>query len=242
MSKIKLLTAIILAFSFFGFSANAFADSVFELDLSAYQGRDISQVLNEALRDNKSVIISKGNYNIATPILMNADNILDLNGSTLSHQVGAEWAILKKNNGFNKVSTKGYEGFGFTLKNGIINLNRRAGLAIGHAPYALIDGITFKNINGDGTHAIEVSGSKNVVISNNIFENQIVKEETAKKLFKEIIQIEYSAPIAFPYFGEYDDTPSVNTTIENNTFRSFDIAIGNHYSIAGKNPKHSYSK
>lgn len=233
MNKIKFLTAIILAFSFFGINTNAFADSVFELDLSAYQGRDISQVLNEALRDNKSVRISKGSYNIATSILMNADNILDLNGSTLSHQVGAEWAILK-NNGFNKVSAKGYEGFGFTLKNGIINLNSRAGLAIGHAPYALIDGITFQNINGDGTHAIEISGSKNVVISNNIFENQIVKEENAKKQFKEIIQVEYSAPVAFPYFGEYDNTPSVNTIIENNTFRSFDIAIGNHYSIAGK--------
>lgn len=221
--------------------SSAFAAENFTLDLSAYYGQDISQVLNEALRDNKNVTLTKGEYLVSTSILMNANNTLDLGGSKIIHEAHKEWAILK-NNGFNKVSTKGYEGFGFTLKNGIINLNRRAGLAIGHAPYALIDGITFKNINGDGTHAIEVSGSKNVVISNNIFENQIVKEETAKKIFKEIIQIEYSAPIAFPYFGEYDNTPSVNTTIENNTFRSFDIAIGNHYSIAGKNPKHSYSK
>ena len=213
--------------------SSAFAAENFTLDLSAYYGQDISQVLNEALRDNKNVTLTKGEYLVSTSILMNANNTLDLGGSKIIHEAHKDWAILK-NNGFNKVSTKGYEGFGFTLKNGIINLNSRAGLAIGHAPYALIDGITFQNINGDVTHAIEISGSKNVVISNNIFENQIVKEENAKKQFKEVIQVEYSASGAFPYFGEYDNTPSVNTIIENNTFRSFDIAIGNHYSIAGK--------
>lgn len=87
-------------------------------------------------------------------------------------------------------------------------------IAIAHADNVLFDNVEITNAN---SHHIELNSSKNVVIRNSKFLGQ-PKELT----FVEAIQLDLSTEGGFGAFGEYDNTPCKNVTIEGNYFGASD--------------------
>ena len=227
--KNKIFLAIFAILVVFSFSKNASATAeAVKVDFSRYEGDDISAVLNTALANDKHIIISKGNYTISDSVRLRDGNILDLGGSTITSTASKPYFL---NNGGLTQDVVGYNGNDFTLKNGTLISNGKTSIiSIGHAPSGLIEDIAILNTNGDWHHAIEISGSKGVVLRNSTFRNQEVKAESVSKM-KELIQIEYSEKGGFGHFGAWDGTPSSNILIENNTFENFHVAIGNHYTM-----------
>lgn len=87
-------------------------------------------------------------------------------------------------------------------------------IAIAHADNVLFDNVEITNAN---SHHIELNSSKNVVIRNSKFLGQ-PKELT----FVEAVQLDLSTEGGFGAFGEYDNTPCKNVTIEGNYFGKTD--------------------
>lgn len=225
---------LILVFGFFLLfpPKKAFAESdYFELDLSHRQNQDVVAEVNQTLRQHKKVKISKGEYLVSNSIRMEKDNELDFNGSKISKIKGTGDPIIINRLSGNENVTE-YNGNGFIVKNAIFDLKDSNAIAMSHAPYAVIENIRMTNINGNWTHAIEVNSSKDVVIRNNVFENQLnTKPTNFDRIWenKEIIQIESSnAKEGYPFGGTWDNTQSKNILVENNIFENYHIAVGDH--------------
>lgn len=108
---------------------------------------------------------------------------------------------------------------------------KNSALLIGHTQNILIDGITFKNMNG-GAHFIELDASKNVTIQNCTFTGY--KDTGA---VKEAINIDTPDSITGGFSGTYssmDKTPNNGIVIQNNVFNKLPVALGTHmYSNGG---------
>lgn len=83
-------------------------------------------------------------------------------------------------------------------------------IAIAHADGVHIEGVEVINAN---SHSIELNSSRHVVIENSKFLGQL-----GSLTFVEAIQLDLSTEGGFGAFGEFDNTPCENVTIQNNVF------------------------
>lgn len=105
------------------------------------------------------------------------------------------------------------------------NFKRNSSILIGHTRNVMIDGITFKNMNGS-SHFIELDASKNVTIQNCTFTKY---QDTGA--VKEAINIDTPDRITGGFSGTYssqDKTANDNILIQNNIFDGLPTAVGTH--------------
>lgn len=105
------------------------------------------------------------------------------------------------------------------------------GVTVGHSKNVLVDGVNFKNMNQG--HFIELDASKNVTIKNCTFTNH----KDSKNNDKEAINIDTPDSKTKGFNVEWsaqDKTPNTEITIQNNTFKNLERAIGTHKYSQGK--------
>lgn len=134
----------------------------------------------------------------------------------------------QKNNSY----SSGYNGEGNITIQNVKFLESRV-ISLHHGYNININNITV--INQPGGHAIEIAGSKNVIIRDSLFEGY-GKDIADNRDYVEIIQIDRSSKDAFPQFGVWDETPVNGVLIENCIFKGSDkkgynrlnVGIGSH--------------
>ena len=122
-------------------------------------------------------------------------------------------------------------------------INSSGGFAIGNSTNVTIRNVTFKD-SYQG-HAIQIAGSKNVLVDNSRFLGQALPKtmKDGQIITKESIQIEPLTRKGFPYALNDDGKKSENVTIQNSYFGKSDksgelvTAIGTHYqTLSTQNP------
>jgi hypothetical protein len=96
------------------------------------------------------------------------------------------------------------------------------------------ENITFKDVtfqNGENSHYFQISGDRNVIIDHCTFLNDKFSSTSGNPDF-EAVQIEVLASGSFPSLGAWDNTPSVNVTIQHCVFDGVVRAIGTHGYVA----------
>ena len=118
-----------------------------------------------------------------------------------------------------------------------VNYSENAAMILLHSKNITIKNITFKNMNGSKNHFIEVNGSNNICIENNIFTGC---KYTAGRSCKEAINIDLpdiNTGGIDAKFTTYDCTPDNGVVIRNNTFKNVPVAVGSHNYTPGKKHK-----
>lgn len=122
-------------------------------------------------------------------------------------------------------------------------INSSGAFAIGNSNNVTIKNVTFKD-SYQG-HAIQIAGSKNVLVDNSRFLGQALPKtmKDGQIISKESIQIEPLTRKGFPYALNDDGEKSENVTIQNSYFGKSDksgelvTAIGTHYqTLSTQNP------
>lgn len=122
-------------------------------------------------------------------------------------------------------------------------INSSGAFAIGNSNNVTIKNVTFKD-SYQG-HAIQIAGSKNVLVDNSRFLGQVLPKtmKDGQIISKESIQIEPLTRKGFPYALNDDGKKSENVTIQNSYFGKSDksgelvTAIGTHYqTLSTQNP------
>lgn len=122
-------------------------------------------------------------------------------------------------------------------------INSSGAFAIGNSNNVTIKNVTFKD-SYQG-HAIQIAGSKNVLVDNSRFLGQALPKtmKDGQIISKESIQIEPLTRKGFPYALNDDGKKSENVTIQNSYFGKSDksgelvTAIGTHYqTLSTQNP------
>lgn len=122
-------------------------------------------------------------------------------------------------------------------------INSSGAFAIGNSNSVTIKNVTFKD-SYQG-HAIQIAGSKNVLVDNSRFLGQALPKtmKDGQIISKESIQIEPLTRKGFPYALNDDGKKSENVTIQNSYFGKSDksgelvTAIGTHYqTLSTQNP------
>lgn len=122
-------------------------------------------------------------------------------------------------------------------------INSSGAFAIGNSNKVTIKNVTFKD-SYQG-HAIQIAGSKNVLVDNSRFLGQALPKtmKDGQIISKESIQIEPLTRKGFPYALNDDGKKSENVTIQNSYFGKSDksgelvTAIGTHYqTLSTQNP------
>ena len=122
-------------------------------------------------------------------------------------------------------------------------INSSGAFAIGNSTNVTIKNVTFKD-SYQG-HAIQIAGSKNVLVDNSRFLGQALPKtmKDGQIISKESIQIEPLTRKGFPYALNDDGKKSENVTIQNSYFGKSDksgelvTAIGTHYqTLSTQNP------
>lgn len=122
-------------------------------------------------------------------------------------------------------------------------INSSGAFAIGNSNNVTIKNVTFKD-SYQG-HAIQIAGSKNVLVDNSRFLGQALPKtmKDGQIISKESIQIEPLTRKSFPYALNDDGKKSENVTIQNSYFGKSDksgelvTAIGTHYqTLSTQNP------
>ncbi|HEM3636732.1 TPA: right-handed parallel beta-helix repeat-containing protein [Streptococcus suis] len=114
-------------------------------------------------------------------------------------------------------------------------INSSGAFAIGYSSNFTISNVTFKNSYKG--HAIQIAGSKNVLIDNSRFIGQALPNtlKDSQIISYETIQIEPQTRKGFPYALNNTGVPSENVTIQNSYFGKSNeagelvTAIGTHY-------------
>ena len=117
-------------------------------------------------------------------------------------------------------------------------INSSGGFAIGNSKNVTIKNVTFKD-SYQG-HAIQIAGSKNVLVDNSRFLGQALPKtmKDGQIISKESIQIEPLTRKGFPYALNDNGQKSENVTIQNSYFGKSEksgelvTAIGTHYQTA----------
>lgn len=208
-----------------------------------------------------TLTVKKGTYTISNAICVPSNVTIKFKKGVVFKKISktgikgqkaakSMWQLVPKNKSLKKNSVKKYNGsknvkmiaegkvtFDMGNKNGIC-------VVVCHNNNVEISGITFKGMNGN--HYVEINGSKNVNIHNNVFAK--AKSSTKKKNYnKEAINIDtpdsktHGLPLKWV---KHDLTPCENLTIENNTFNGTTRGVGTHkYSQkSGKNVFHKNVK
>ena len=163
------------------------------------------------IHKNTTIIMSKN----ATIKRLGTHNVMFLNGEQ-----------------YNSNYANGYDGDGnIHIYGGVFDLNNSVMTSesnISCFNFAHGENITFNQVtikNGQNGHYMQIASCKNVFISNCIFKNQT--HVGASTTF-ETIQIETATSSSFPYFGGYDDTPSININIDSCKFENIIRGVGTH--------------
>lgn len=104
-------------------------------------------------------------------------------------------------------------------------------IIMGHNQNVKVENIQFKNMYSG--HFIEMDASSHVVIRNNKFTGS----KASDKKNKEAINLDTPDKTTGGWhqqWSKYDKTPNRNVTIENNTFKNVDRAVGTHKYSGGK--------
>ncbi|MDT3426062.1 hypothetical protein J2Z22_001582 [Paenibacillus forsythiae] len=131
----------------------------------------------------------------------------------------------------------GYSGEGnFTFEGGTINANCYTnplnGAANGISFFDLghAENVAFKNTtlkNGENSHYFQISGCRDILLDNLIIKDDSYTSTSGTPDF-EAIQIEVLTEEAFPTFGVWDNTPSIDITVQNCVFDNVVRGIGTH--------------
>ena len=169
---------------------------------------DEGTYLTKALRIHKNTTLKLTNNTIILRNRESTDKCMFYNGEYGNRNYATE-----------------YNGDGnITIIGGIISGNHTdedEELVYGHACFALSHGenINITNVKmydaSNGDHIFDISGCRNVNISNCEFNGVYGSQEPRA----EMIQIDYTSDGSFPHFGSGDNTQSQNITITNNIFR-----------------------
>lgn len=110
------------------------------------------------------------------------------------------------------------------------------GVLLAHGENIVFEDCLFKNVSG--THAIDLSGCKDVLIKHCSFKGQRDAVEGNKEAIQ--VSIASKAGIGEQYSSSFDSTPSKNIVVENcyfgpsEEFGSWATAIGDHFSVYDK--------
>ena len=188
--------------------------------------------IQELLNINKPKIINfeKGTYNFNHSLQLNKNTILNLNNSILNFSVN--YAM------YNFLNTDEFLKYDGNSNIKIINGTIKGGsIAFCHASNIEFTNVNFENCNNG--HIIELMAINNCIINSCSFKGVIL--QSSDRNYVEMIQLDDSLYINFPYFEEenptFDNTTNKNITIKNsyfgkslNTNYSFYTAFGMHSS------------
>lgn len=159
-------------------------------------------------------ILKKGN-DTGTKALEPSKSLLQL----ISPSKSGKADVATKYNGENNITIKGGKGSAIDLAYS----KDTTGLIIGHAKNITIEDITFKNMyNGS---FIKVAATKDLLIRNNTFMSHKDSDSNTREAIG--IEVPDSLTNSFNYaWSKNDNTVSSDITIENNTFKNLERAIG----------------
>lgn len=191
-----------------------------------------------------TINVTAGTYKFWKPIYIPSNTTINFNDGVTITSYGSAGAkenlFVLANRGEVEDNNVKYKGFGgahdITLRgtgNVVIDKNYTASSAIliGHTKNILIDGITFKNMNGSA-HFIELDASKNVTITNCVFKD--FKDTGADK---EAINIDIPDKNTEGFsgtFSSFDNTPNEDIIISKNVFENLPVAVGTHMYTPGR--------
>ena len=191
-------------------------------------------------RDDKEnrlykIIIPEGTYNVDGQLKVYKNVHIVLNNVTIVNtgiynliRLGDKSFLDTVNNG------DGYGGYGeysnITIEGGILDNNNlnQAIIRMGHASNITLKDITFKNVTN--AHFVEFGAVKDVLVDGCTFID--FKGNFDSTTNYEALQID---ALSHNHFGGFnpvnDETPSMNVTITNNTFKNLQRGVGTHTGI-----------
>lgn len=171
---------------------------------------------------NNGVVIEKGNKT-GTKSFGPSKSIFQFVAPSKSHKKGVYGGYKGEKN----ISIIGKGKAVIDLK----NVKDSIAIVAGHNRNIRIENIHFKNMYSG--HFIEIDATKDSIIRNNQFTNS----KPSPNLNKEAINLDTPDKATKGWnndWSKYDKTPNYNLTIENNTFKNLDRAIGTHKYSEGK--------
>ena len=159
-------------------------------------------------------VIKKGN-DTGTKALQPSKSLLQFIAPSKSSKV----SVATKYNGEKNITIKGGKGSAIDLDYS----KDTTGIIIGHSQDITIEGLTFKNMfNGS---FIKVAATKDLLIRNNTFMNHKDSDSNTREAIG--IELPDSVTNSFNYsWSKNDKTVSMDITIEDNTFKNLERAIG----------------
>ncbi|MBE5673300.1 pectate lyase [Staphylococcus sp. SS35] len=200
--------------------------------------RAIQRALNYGYRQQTTVYIPKGTYNICKPLTIYGNTTLVLDNETILRRCNSG-TLLK--NGHRYGFYRGYNGNSHIhIKGGTFDMNgvdypyNNTAMCMGHAEDIQLIGVTIKNVVSG--HALDACGIDGVYIKDCSFEGFV--DYSGERFYSEAIQLDIQVPGAFPKFGTTDGTITKNVIIDHcyfgpselNEMGSWNRAIGSHAS------------
>ena len=189
----------------------------------------IQAALNKALTSSTpiKVVVPAGTYYISSALYIYSNTILSLNANAIFARMdGSSGYILKTKADANKPGHTQWENM--IIEGGTWDLREISnGFHLVHGENLIIRNTTVKN-GAPTSHTVNLSATKNVIVSNNTFKNQSFAEDSTRApMINEFLHIdpaldneESAVPI--------DGTPIQNFVLEHNTFDNVLSGIGSH--------------
>ena len=203
----------------------------------------IQKALNSAKSSNKPITITipKGTYKLTDTLVVYSNTNITLEKGAILERNHSSSIIV---NGESTKEYKKYDGEGnITIEGGTLDGNLENypspfnAIGIAHGKNISIKNLVVKDIAGG--HAIDINGSKDVLIENCQFLGYKDVTTDHSRYYSEAVQIAEQTKLGFPRFGEYDGTPSQDITIDNNYFgpsgtkgtTAWPVGVGNHLTV-----------
>ncbi|MCC8074300.1 MAG: hypothetical protein LIO62_09285 [Clostridiales bacterium] len=240
-ATIKFLSVLlVLIMCFTSVPLYAFASDNVKITLTAEDLKDdAAAVIETALKEAKKnatdskiykIYVPSGKYYLKSGLHIYSNTYLYLQDDTELVKDFTDGTMLKC--GVKSETNYGYNGYkNIKVSGGIWNNNycfESCCMRFAHCNNLKITNLTIKNIYD--SHHLEIAAANNVKISNCTFKNYKRKNNTSG----EAIQIDILHSEAhFPSYGEYDDTPCKNITVDSCNFISVFSGVGTRSGVIG---------
>lgn len=195
----------------------------FIINIDEFEGSDCVKINQALIMANvlggATVFVPARTYKLTCELVMYGNTTLYCEKGAVLERHHSGYMLL---NGVRGKSYSKYNGNGnIAIYNGVwdgkaqLELGGKgSNIAIAHADGVHIEGVEVINAN---SHSIELNSSRNVLIENSKFLGQLGSLQ-----YVEGIQLDLSTEGGFGAFGEFDNTPCENVTIQNNVFGASD--------------------
>lgn len=249
MKKILvLLMAITLMFSLGTVTAYAGEADAVTLKLKVKEGTDITETVNEALkqaRDNATaekpyeIIIPSGTYKLSSQLRIYSNTTLVATGATINYKNTAKEShnmIMSGDRDYNISEVcAGYDGFeNITIKGGkwvSTSYNTSTIIRIAHAKNVTLEGVTVSG--GACSHQVEICAIDGFYVKNCSFLDLEYKNSESGSDKQEALQLDIPVDEAVYPDIYWDGTPMKNVEITGCTFSNVPRGVGSHTMLMG---------